>query len=286
MRAWIASVAAIVTAIAASIFAQQAPGPAPVFDVTSVKVNEGANPRGGRLSPGLFEQTNVTLNDLVRMAYGHEAMGGPNWADVERFDVTGKGLFDLSAFLPSRDGAPPRVYLMLQSLLADRFKLATHLTRIEQPVYALKLARDDGRLGDRLHRSDVNCASVLAAMAKGETPDVPPSARRPPCALQAGVGRIHGNAVTMEQLADALNGKADRPVVDQSGLTGYFDVDFDWGELEAGPSDRPPPRGSDHPYADEPIFSALRIELGLKLEATRAGLERVVIDHAEQPTQN
>lgn len=264
--------------------AAQAPAASPTFEVTSVKVNDGGPPRGGRLSPGLFEQTNVTLNDLIRMAYGHDATGGPNWVGVERFDVAGKGSFDLSAFLPSPDGAPPRAYLMLQALLTDRFKLVTHLTTVDRPVYALKLARDDGRPGTGLHRSDVDCAAVQAAQVRRETPDLPASARRPPCALQAGPGRIHGNAITMGQLADALNGKADRPVVDQSGLSGYFDVDLEWGELQAGPSNGPPPalRNGD----DEPIFSALRNQLGLKLEAARAGLERVVIDHAEQPTQN
>jgi len=276
---------ALAAAMLGAALGAQAPAASPVFDVTSVKVNRDGALSNGVLSPGLFEQTNVTLNQLVRMAYGHDATGGPNWVGVEHFDVAGKGSFDLSAYLPSADGSAPRVYLMLRALLADRFKLATHLTTVERPVYALTLARDDGRFGPGLHRSDVNCAAVLAAQVRHENPELPASARRPPCGLQLGHGRIHGNAITMAQLANALNGIADRPVVDQTGLAGYYDVDIDWlGAPQAGSSDRPPAPSTLRNIDDEPIFSELRSQLGLKLEPTRAGIDRVVIDHAEQPT--
>jgi uncharacterized protein (TIGR03435 family) len=160
-----------------------------------------------------------------------------------------------------------------------------HDITVERPVYALKLARDDQRLGAGLRRTDVDCLAVIAAQAKGQPPDVLASARRPPCSVRAAPGRINGNAISMGQLANALNGRADRPVVDQTGLTGYFDVDFEWGEMQAGPSDQPPPQGS-HAGDDEPIFTALRNELGLKLESTRGPVEILVVDHAEHPTED
>ena len=287
MRAWLSWAAGITVAAAASIFAQSPAPPLPSFDVASVKVNESNAPRSGLPGAGLFEQTSVTLKQLVQLAYGkRDVQGGPNWADVERFDVSARGRFDLSTYLPGPDGSPPRAYLMLQSLLKDRFRLEAHVASLERPVYALKLARDDGRLGPNLKRSDLDCDAVLAAQAKGAPlPPLPPSARNPPCSFRRTVGHVWGNAVSMAQLANVLFGAADRPIVDQSGLTGFYDLDFEWGELTAGRSDITPPPGS-HIDDDVPVFTAIRNELGLKLEPTRAHLDIVVIDRAEQPTQN
>ncbi|HEX4348239.1 MAG TPA: TIGR03435 family protein [Vicinamibacterales bacterium] len=287
MRVWLSAIAAAILA-AASIFAQApASGSFPTFDVTSVKVNDSSSPRGGRLGAGLLEQTNVTLKDLVQLAYGkREVQGGPNWVDVERFDVMARGHFDLSAFVPPPDGSPAPVYVMLRSLLQDRFMLQAHVASAERPVYALKVARDDGRLGPNLKRADVDCNALIQAQVKGEPPPpLPPSAGTPPCSLRRAAGHVTGNAVSMGQLANVLFGSADRLIVDQTGLPGVYDLDFEWGELTAGRSNVPPPQGS-HVDDDVPVFTAIRNELGLKLEATRANVEIVVIDRAEQPTQN
>jgi uncharacterized protein (TIGR03435 family) len=259
------------------------------FDSASVKPSTSGGARGGRLGGGMLEQTNVTLKELVALAFGggrrREISGGPNWLDVEHFDIVARGDFGPAAFLPGSDGSTAPVYLMLRSLLIDRFRIAAHLVTEQRPVYALQWAREDRKPGPGLHATEVNCDAVLAAQAKGEPPDVPASARRPPCSMRRAPGRINGNSVTLAVLADVLSGSADRPVVDQTGLSGFFDVDLEWGELQAGSSDRPLPRDA-HAGDDEPIFTAIRNQLGLKLQATRAGVEVVVIDHAEHPTQN
>jgi uncharacterized protein (TIGR03435 family) len=92
----------------------------------------------------------------------------------------------------------------------------------------------------------------------------------------------------MSRLATTLSSIADRPVLDRTGEAGVFDVDLTWAELRAGPSGPRapgtpiPPPGDDVPT----IFTALREQLGLKLEPARGLVNIIVIDRAERPTEN
>src|ERR1700722_460183 len=140
----------------------------PEFDVASIKPN-GA-PRGATntfLSGGRYVGTTVTLRRLIGLAYqpllGQQIVGGPAWINTDLYDITAKA-----------EGNPTAdtLRLMLQGLLADRFKLRTHMETRAMPVFALGLARSDGKVGSSLTPGTVDCS------AHGG--DAPPPAGSPP----------------------------------------------------------------------------------------------------------
>ena len=258
------------------------------FDVTSVKPNPREEGRGGALQPGRFAQTSVTLRQLIRMAYGtSQTVGGPSWVDSDRFDVDGRGAFDLSGFLPGPDGSPPRVYVMLQRLLEERFKLALHKQVQERPVYALVVARHDQQLGPRLQRSAIDCDALIAAVRQNGRPPAPPEpGQAPNCSMRIMPGHLVADSVNMSQLAGALTSPiADRVVLDRTGLIGRFNVELEWTPDLLAPSNR---QDGIAPAADAPpsLFTAVQEQLGLKLDGTTAPIEVLVVDRAEQPTAN
>src|SRR5216684_2631588 len=140
------------------------------FEVASVKANKSGaranmltGQRGGR-----FTASNVTLQQLVLNAYqlqSFQLTGGPSWLASERFDVEAKAGVDVPDDFQGRN----MVQLMLRSLLVERFRLIVHNERRELPVYALVIARSDGRMGPKLVRSGVDCA---AASGRGNAPPV------------------------------------------------------------------------------------------------------------------
>ncbi len=124
------------------------------FEAASIKVqtSPGTPPV---TSPDRYNDTAASLTDLVVDAYGvqrYQVVGGPEWARGSvRFAVMAK-----APFVPSRD----QMRVMVQRLLAERFALRVHHETRELPVYALGLARDDGRLGKQIARSTVDCAAM------------------------------------------------------------------------------------------------------------------------------
>jgi uncharacterized protein (TIGR03435 family) len=174
----------------------------------------------------------------------------------------------------------------LQSLLADRFALTAHRETRHHPIYALALARADRSLGPRLRRSQVDRAKVreAAAVARREN-KLPP---RVECGLTA--DRTFGFCgMTIEELAGFLPEFAGRMVVDRTGLTGAFDLEFRFDASRpipgAGPGGGFPIQPAGPADPDMPsIFTALQEQLGLKLEAQTGPVDVLVIDHVEQPT--
>src|SRR5262249_5927882 len=128
---------------------------------------------------GRFRATNVTLKMLIGAAYGtpqplpeFQLVGGPKWMDTDRFDVVAKAPGDPA---PGQNGPPPQMFLMIQSMLAERFHLKIHRETKEMPIYALVLARSDGKLGPRITPSTTDCAALMASMrARGGLPAPPP----------------------------------------------------------------------------------------------------------------
>ncbi len=171
-----AGVAAIVVVGFPSIHGLlRAQGPAaqagdPVFEVASVKANKsGDNRIGIGFQPGgRFRATNVPLRELISAAYGtpqplpaFQILGGPRWIESDRFDIVAKAAGDPQ---PGPNGAPPEMFLMLRNLLAERFQLTVHRDTKEAPIYALVMARGDGKLGPQMHASATDCAAVMSAM--------------------------------------------------------------------------------------------------------------------------
>jgi len=156
---------------------QASPG-GPTFEVASVKPNNSGD---GRVfvqnQPGRFTATNVTLRLLIRNAYqlqDFQISGGPSWLGSDHFDIEAKigGTVQAPLVAEQRSGPTP-LQLMIRSLLAERFKLTVHSETKELPIYALVVARSDGRLGPDLHRSETDCAALTAA-ARGRGALPPP----------------------------------------------------------------------------------------------------------------
>jgi uncharacterized protein (TIGR03435 family) len=123
--------------------------------------------------------------------------GGPKWIDSDRFDIVAKADRDWQA---NPNGPPPALALMLQTLLAERFKLAVHNDRRDMPIYALVLARRDGKLGPQLRVSATDCAALMAATrARGGPPTPPAPGERPPCGLRMFPGNFSGGSFTVPE---------------------------------------------------------------------------------------
>jgi uncharacterized protein (TIGR03435 family) len=264
------SVAALIVVAALGILLN---AQAPSFEVASIKLNKTNDPQSvPPIQPGRLTLTNRTLRSLVQFAYAPieqpQIVGGADWADRDRFDITAK-MEGTAA--PGRANAEA-ARLGLRTLLAERFHLKLRRESRELPVYALVVARADGRLGVGLRpRPDLNCAGFVP---KPGLPDLKGNA--PLCGyMRGGQGTLTYRGVTLALLAGSLtSGRVDRVVIDQTQLSGPFDIDLTWA-VETDPNASP----------DAPsIFTALQEQLGLKLEPTRAPVEVLVIEDAQRPT--
>jgi uncharacterized protein (TIGR03435 family) len=186
-----------------------------------------------------------------------QIVGGPNWKNTERFDVIAKAA---EGSYPSRQ----ELNLMLQSLLADRFKLRVRRDTAIGPIYSLVVARTDGTLGPHLRRSAVDC--LVAPASIRSDPDR--------CGLRYEFDSVHERGIPLAPVVAFLESLVKRPVVDRTGLTGPFDLDLEYNRDGSATSPKPS------------IFTALQEQLGLKLEAVQGPVETLVIEYAEHPTPN
>lgn len=265
--------------------AQPPSGEAVTFEVASVRPNKsGALAGGRRVTRGrIYTATNASMRNVIASAYGIPAarvLGGPTWLGVASVDVrfVGGERFDIMATLPEGTTVS-QVPAMLRALLADRFKLVAHTEMREAPMYALVIARSDGRLGPQLRQASIDCE---AAEAAGEVIPRPKPGERGLCDSEIG-GEIVGRGQRLGTLARSLSLFAERQVVDRTGLTGGFDFDLRFPELNTPPGGRGDGPGSDGAGG---MFIAVQEQLGLKLESIRGPLEVVVIDSVEHPTEN
>jgi uncharacterized protein (TIGR03435 family) len=207
--------------------------------------------------------------------------------------------FDIEARAPG-DPTKDQMRLMMQSLLADRFKLRVHFETHEGPVYALTLVRP-GRTGPKLrpHAEGPACPDSFE-IAPGVIPALPRNASDvfpPECGATASRGTREGTVfggrdLTVEVFAAALHnfgsltGEVDKPVVDQTGLKGRYDfrLELPAGILSLALSSAPPATPADS--TGTPFLDALRKQLGLKLVSSKGPIRRLVIDHVEQPSAN
>jgi uncharacterized protein (TIGR03435 family) len=149
---------------------------------------------------------------------------------------------------------------MMQSLLAERFKLAIHRESKELPVFALVAAKGGSKLKP-------------AGDPKADDGD-----------FTWGRGRIRGMAVTLPEIAEMLSGDLKRTVLDRTGIAGRYDFTLEYAPEIIEPAVNPNEKTAD-PNGPS-IFTALQEQLGLRLEASKGPVQILVIDHVEKPTEN
>ena len=244
----------------------------PVFDVASIKPNiTGCCPSFGFSQRGTVD-TDVSLRKLIALAYrlqDFEVYGGPRWVDADHFDVEG--------ITKDTKASPDRARLMLQSLLAERFRLKVHRETRQLPVYALVI----DKRGPKIKLS----ADQISPTVNGPSQ---PGAGPNHGAFKFGAGSMIGNAVGLSLLAGLLSQHLDRRVIDRTGLEGRFDIQLRWtpgqGEAPFDPGGNLVPAVAD--FSGSSIFTAIQEQLGLKLESKRGPVEVTVIDQAEKPSEN
>ena len=265
--------AGIALAVTVTLVAQTNPLARPEFEVASVKRNNANCCEGYGLGDGKLHGNDVTLKTLIAWAYQvrqFQISGGPSWLASDRFDVQAK--------TEDQKADYPRLRLMLQSLLEDRFKVKLRHDTKELPVYWLVVAKGGPKIRlspDQTSLDDIGPAPTGAGPGRG--------------GLQVGPGMLVGNAVPLPQFATILSRTAlDRSVVDKTNLAGRFDIQLRWApDTRESPSDPGGTTSSPASPSDFPsIFTAIQEQLGLKLESSRGPVEVLVIDHAERPSQN
>ena len=226
----------------------------PEFEVATIKPSR-PDEHGPRFwfEHRRFSVVHISLNQLVQFAYGlqeREITGAPDWFDSEAYDIAAQ---------PGGEGEPSikQWQSMVKKLMADRFQLKFHYEGRELPVYVLTVAKN----GSKMTRS------------QGD-PNAPPGLGFGP------PGNMGATNATMADFAGAMQqGALDRPVVDQTGLTGRFDLRLRWTPAEMS---------SETQSADAPpdLFTAIQEQLGLKLVSTRTPVDVIVIDRVERPSAN
>ncbi len=225
----------------------------PRFEVASVKPSraDSHSSSGIKTSHGRLDGENVTLQRCIVGAYGvgpHQILGGPDWLTSERFQIAA------IAGQPADDDAV--LMVMLQGLLADRFKLVLHRETKTMRAYALEVAAKGPKLEKAgLGESVTNTSSGNSGVI------------------------IDIRHTGMDSFAKILSRKLERPVVNHTGLEGLFNFKLQWMPESFKPGETVPPDGPS-------IFTAIQEQLGLRLVSQKMPVEMLVIDHAEKPSEN
>ena len=251
------------------------PPTSPAFAVASIKPSQAADFRrvGMKfLAGGRFIATNYPLQVLIAGAYhvpfqSARLTGGPSWIRSERWDVEA-----VADAIPAGESRRTIMRLMLQNLLTERFKLTIRRETKEMPVYGMVVAKSGLKLKksaiderDCFDETGAACHLILGAQGYG----------------------LHGQAADMSDLAVSVENFTDRPVVDQTGARGLFQIETTgWLPLRlktAAPGAKAE-NGAD--LESLPSLFTVFAGLGLRLEPQKAAVEIMVIDHAEKPSAN
>jgi uncharacterized protein (TIGR03435 family) len=233
------------------------------FDAVSIKPNHSgvtwasASPIKNKV--GRYTARNVTLKALIAWFYNvYEAqiVGGPRWLDVDRFDIEAEV-----------DGQPSREELiqMLQALLADRFQLQVRFESREISRYALMAPKGGLKFGPHLARADDrDCSnSPESAGCRGVT---------------FGPQNMSMEHTDFAIVARTLSSMIGRVVVDETGLTGSYDIKLDL--------DLTLPEGGPALSFGDTVMAAFREQIGIRFESEKGPAEVLVVDRAERPSEN
>jgi uncharacterized protein (TIGR03435 family) len=255
----------------------------PAFDVVSVKLsNSGSAIPGAKYPPDGLSVSSLPLIVLIRAAYNmfnlpEEMITGlPSWGKSQRFDIEAKmsdaDVAKLKAADPAKSDQDLRM-LMLQALLADRFKMTAHKETKILPVYDMVIAKSGSKLKEATPGETYpNGIKGSDGTSRAGT-------------MRTGRDKLEGQGISTGLLAGGLWLEAGRTVVDKTGLTGKYDVTLQWvPENHSAAMSADQTQGTE--AAGPSIFTAMQEQLGLKLEPAKGPVETLVIDHVEMPSAN
>ena len=221
-----------------------------VFEAAAIKAGDPAAPNSGwNQSPGRITIENMTLRPLVEYAFDvkeYQITGGPKWADTARYTIVAK-MEHVDAETATRMSADPNIRAAMRVLLADRFQMVSHLETKELSGYALLPAKSGFKLKPVEPKNNTSNST--------------------------GNGRATFDHATLAAFAEGMCDVVDRPVVDETGIAGVYDIKLRWS-----PDDREAKGPS--------LFTAMQEQLGLRLEARKVPAKLVIIDKAEKPTED
>jgi uncharacterized protein (TIGR03435 family) len=258
------------------------------FDAASVRPHapgddEFSSPQflpGGRfVSKGPLFSVIAAAYDLLPNR-GGRLTGGPDWLRTRSGALDIQATSVIPARLPVQE-RNDRMRTMLQTLLADRFKLKLRRETKEMPVYALVVAKD----GPKLQKADIqekDCTEGPFIVMPG----IPNTA----CHSFIGgqVRAIHARAVSLADVATYVENWTDRPLIDKTGIKGLYQIETThWQPMDPGSSPTSPGAKQDGvDVADLPTIFEVFGKLGLKIESQRDQVETYVIEHVEKPSEN
>ncbi len=239
----------------------------PTLDVATIKPSQpGARGKGFGFQGTHFRTFNFDVNDMIAIGFGlhsKQIIGAPDWLATDLYDIDG---------VPNVPGRPNIKQMgdILQSLLVERFGLKFHHEQRELPVYAIQLAPGGSKMKE-----------TTAA------------ANDPQGFGFRGLGDLVVRNMSMKDFAFGMQSAVtDRPVVDQTGLTGRYDFLLKWTPDDSqfaqfrGAVAPTPPAAGDNPNAPPSLYTAMQETLGLKFTATKAPDDVIVIDHIDKPSAN
>jgi uncharacterized protein (TIGR03435 family) len=253
-------VIALLALIPAASYAQPA-GNGPRFDVASMKlvVEEQGRP-SFRILPGRVDCHRISLPELIQKAYNipYYQADARNALDTgHKFNLKAP-LYDIQATMPLGTDTE-QLQLMIRSLLLERLKLVVHWDKRDVPVYAVSVANGGLKMHASKDQEDSGVPHRSANMSDGEW--------------------MFQERMPLAKLFDFLRFELDRPIVDLTGLQGFYDIDLRWPH---GPLS-----GSPGAVDMNALFSSMEKQLGLKVEAKKLSLNILVIDSFDRvPTAN
>jgi uncharacterized protein (TIGR03435 family) len=246
--------------------------PLPSFDVATV--NQDMDLQSGptfQISSGRFFARHFSLDDLIEFAYhsrtADQLVGGPSWKNSDFFTIEARigGAETAALKNANAEELTDQYRLMTQALLADRFQLKVSFKKDSLPVYALVVLNGGSRMK--------------------ESAEIPVGSMRPAAMVRrTGANQFTASNCTMTRMVDWLSHfdeLSDRMVVDETELKGHYD--FVLSGVTMGPAGVNQAAPEDTTTS---IFTALREQLGLKLESRKAPVEILMIDHVERPSPN
>lgn len=291
-----------------------AAAPLPTFDVVSIKPNHLGGYAMHQVTASGFKMINLNTRFLIEFAYGRSSIppydalrpsqlvGGPSWIKSDQYDVEAKvddALAEKFAKAPHEkpyfrnpnQDVTYQIQLMMQSMLVERFHLKVHREMREGPVFALVVAKGGPKFLNTKF-PELDAVQRDTGLPPAQPAHMPPCTRGLACMIRR---------MSMSELAYTLWDFGDhgvvaeigRPVIDQTGLTGDFDIGLQWAPvlrpgMLMGPMNANPGAGAGPPSESSgPSFmTALQEQLGLKLEPTKGSVEYVVVDHVDRPSEN